>query len=418
MLENLRISFQGIRGHRMRSFLTMLGIIIGIGAIICIVSIIQGSNEQLKKNLIGSGTNSVTITFGESADYAYDMSWSAIPDGIPVLDEDTRDQLAEIDHAEDASLYRSRSGVSSIFYNSKALTSATLIGTDMHYLRSKGLIVSSGREFVNTDFTKFRKVALIDDIVSRNLFMNEDPIGKTLDIYGEPFIIVGTVEEAADSGITINSVDDWYNYSGEDESSGTVIVPDVTWPMILQYDEPQNAVVLADDTETMTSVGKDAAELLNNNVTSKTMKYYADDITQTAEDTETFKNTTNTMLLLVASISLLVGGIGVMNIMLVSVTERTREIGLKKAIGAKRKVILAQFLTEAALLTSLGGILGVLGGIVASETIAKIWSTPVAISIPAIIGSIAFSTAIGLAAGFLPARKAANLDPIIALRHE
>ena len=148
------------------------------------------------------------------------------------------------------------------------------------------------------------------------------------------------------------------------------------------------------------------------------MKYSAEDIMQQAQENQQLSESTNQQLIWFASISLLVGGIGVMNIMLVSVTERTREIGLKKAIGARKNKILAQFLTEAAVLTSLGGIIGTVTGIIFAEAINQISGVPVSISVPASIIAIAFSMLIGIVFGFVPAVKAANMDPIVALRHE
>ena len=168
----------------------------------------------------------------------------------------------------------------------------------------------------------------------------------------------------------------------------------------------------------MSEVGRKAADMLNDNLTNEDLKYRAEDISEKAEETEQLSQTTNKQLIWIASISLLVGGIGVMNIMLVSVTERTREIGLKKAIGARKNKILAQFLTEAAVLTSLGGIIGTITGIIFAEVISKVSKVPVAISIPAVIIAIAFSMLIGIIFGFVPSVKAANLDPIVALRHE
>ena len=176
--------------------------------------------------------------------------------------------------------------------------------------------------------------------------------------------------------------------------------------------------LLADSTDTMSEVGRKAADMLNDNLTNEDLKYRAEDISEKAEETEQLSQTTNKQLIWIASISLLVGGIGVMNIMLVSVTERTREIGLKKAIGARKNKILAQFLTEAAVLTSLGGIIGTITGIIFAEVISKVSKVPVAISIPAVIIAIAFSMLIGIIFGFVPSVKAANLDPIVALRHE
>ena len=168
----------------------------------------------------------------------------------------------------------------------------------------------------------------------------------------------------------------------------------------------------------MGSVGRKCADLLNANITSEDIRYKASDILEQAKQLQELSAATNQQLLWIASISLLVGGIGVMNIMLVSVTERTREIGLKKAIGARKRRILAQFLTEAAVLTSLGGILGVIAGIVLAQVISRVSQTPSAISVPAIIFSVLFSMAIGILFGLLPSIKAANLNPIDALRHE
>ena len=197
-------------------------------------------------------------------------------------------------------------------------------------------------------------------------------------------------------------------------------VPDATWPILYGYDEPQSLILKLDKVDNMTVAGKEAANILNNglNVSDDTMKYKAADLLKQAEDIQKLSQSTNTMLIWIAGISLLVGGIGVMNIMLVSVTERTQEIGLKKAIGARKGKILGQFLTEAAVLTSLGGLIGVIVGIVLAEVISKVTSTLVSISVPASILSVVFSMAIGIIFGLLPSYKAANLNPIDALRHE
>ncbi len=431
MLENIRISFQGIWSHKLRSLLTMLGIIIGIAAIITIVSTIKGTNEQIKKNLIGSGTNTVTVRLTESGDYDYQFEYSGIPSGVPVLGEEDWDKLAQIDNVKNVSFYNSREQVDYIYYNSECLQGGQLIGADINYLNTCGYIMTSGRNFMESDYTNFRKVAVIDQIVQDSLFPDESPVGKTLDIQGEPFIIIGVVKESSEFEPVINSVDDYYMYVYNDNAnSGMVIIPDVDWGMMMQYDEPQNVKLLADSTDAMSNVGKAAEDILNDGLSTsgsgagsstgetEIIKYRAKDNSQTAEDTQKLSEATNQQLIWIASISLLVGGIGVMNIMLVSVTERTREIGLKKAIGARKNRIMSQFLTEAAVLTSLGGIVGTILGIALAEVIYKISGVPVSISVPSIVIAIVFSTIIGLVFGFLPARRAANLDPIVALRHE
>lgn len=419
MLENIRLSFQGIWGHKLRSLLTTLGIIIGIAAIIAIVSTIQGTNEQIRKNLIGSGTNTVNVRLVESGDWDYDMAYSSIPSGIPVLDSEMREDLNDIDHVEDASLYTVRTAVDYIYYNDTSLQGGELIGADFHYLNTCGYVMTKGRAFTEGDYTNYRKVAVIDTTAADSLFDDENPVGKTIDIQGEPFTIIGVIEESSQFEPVIESVEDYYQYMYDDAgSSGSVIIPDTVWNIVGQYDEPQNVRLLADSTDAMSEVGRTAANLLNDSVDNETIKYSAEDIMEQAQQNEQLSESTNQQLIWTASISLLVGGIGVMNIMLVSVTERTREIGLKKAIGARKNKILAQFLTEAAVLTSLGGILGTITGIIFAEAISRISNVPVAISIPAVIIAIVFSMLIGIIFGFFPAVKAANLDPIVALRHE
>ena len=217
----------------------------------------------------------------------------------------------------------------------------------------------------------------------------------------------------------INSMEDYYRYMSDDQS-GKIIIPDQVWPVIYQYDEPQNLVVRAKSTDDMTAAGEKTADILNAmlTVSDDTVKYKGEDLLEQATQIQEISNSTNQQLIWIASISLLVGGIGVMNIMLVSVTERTGEIGLKKALGARKRRILTQFLTEAAVLTLLGGIIGVLGGIALAYIISKVSAVPVAISGVSIVIAVLFSTLIGIIFGLIPSVKAANMNPIEALRHE
>ena len=251
-----------------------------------------------------------------------------------------------------------------------------------------------------------------------SLFQGEDAIGKTIEISGEPYTVVGIADKKDGFEPVINSMDDYYTYM--QDSSGRVFIPSTTWPIVFQYDEPQSVVLRATDTDSMSSAGQAVADILNANLTvsDSTIQYKGQDLLKQAQDIQELSQSTNRMLIWIAGISLLVGGIGVMNIMLVSVTERTQEIGLKKAIGAKKGHILGQFLTEAAVLTSLGGIIGVVAGIILAEVISKVSEMPVVISVPAAIIAVAFSMGIGIIFGLLPSYKAANLKPIDALRRE
>ena len=290
----------------------------------------------------------------------------------------------------------------------------------MHYFNVNGYIVRTGRGFVEDDYTEFRKVVILDQTAASSLFQEENAVGKTIEINSEPFTVIGVAQVASQFEPVINSMDDYYTYMGYDSSSGTVFMPSSAWCIAYQYDEPQHVAVKASSVEAMTTVGKPCAEILNANLyTNDTeLKYRAKNTLETVEQQQQINESTNQQLIWIASISLLVGGIGVMNIMLVSVTERTSEIGLKKAIGAKKRMILMQFLTEAAVLTSMGGILGVAAGIGMAQAISRMADVPVAINIPATIIAVLFSMVIGLIFGFMPSIKAANLNPIDALRHE
>lgn len=417
MIENIRLSFQGIWSHKMRSFLTMLGIIIGIASIISIVSTIKGTNEQIKKNLIGSGTNTVQIQLYQG-DYQYEMLYNGLPDGIPVRDETTMEKIKSVKNVEDAAFYTSRSDYNnSVYYGNNGISGSQVFGVDNSYFTTNGLVLKSGRTFVDSDFTDFHAAAIIDADTADSLFDGENPIGKTIEISGIPFTVVGIVDEDSKFEPVINSIDEYYTYYSN-SSASRIFVPSSMWPALYSFDEPQNVAIHVSNTEAMTDAGKAVAEIMNTNVTNSEIKYQAQDLLKQAQDLQDLSSSTNSQLIWIASISLLVGGIGVMNIMLVSVTERTREIGLKKAIGAKKSRILWQFLTEAAVLTSLGGIVGVGAGIGLAAIISRVTSAPVAISVPSIIIAVVFSMVIGIIFGLLPSFKAANLNPIDALRHE
>lgn len=420
MIENIRLSFQGIWSHKMRSFLTMLGIIIGIASIISIVSTIKGTNEQIKENLIGAGNNVVRIQlYHQDYDYAYEVGNEGIPDGIPQVADDVYDAILNVDNVEAAAAYTRRTSYgNSLYYGNTELSGCEIYGIDNSYFSTCGYTVKRGRSFVPKDFRDFRAVAVIDSDTAKMLFQGEEPIGQAIEYNSIALVIVGVVEPDIKFEPVINSLEDYYTYMGN-STAGKVFLPNSIWPSLFAYDEPQEVAVRASSTDTMSAVGKEVADLLNTQVTNTdNISYRAEDTLKTAQELQDLSNATNQQLIWIAGISLLVGGIGVMNIMLVSVTERTREIGLKKAIGAKRGRILWQFLTEATVLTSLGGIFGVGAGIGLAEFISWRTSAPVAISIPAIFLAVLFSIVIGVLFGLLPSIKAANLNPIDALRHE
>ena len=417
MFENVSLALQGVWAHKLRSVLTMLGIIIGIASIITIVSTIRGTNEQIKQNLIGQGSNVVNVNLLQG-DYPADLGYSPLPEGVVPITEEKRASLDELDGVKETSLYCQRQWTDGIYYKNTSFN-GNLLGVDSHYLSVNDYGVLYGRGFVEEDYTQCRKVVILDTKAAKTLFNGENPVGSTMEIQQEPFTVIGVVSARNTREPTINNLQDYWMYA--DSSSGTVLCPLSCWSTIYRYDEPQCVAVRAHSTDDMTKAGNNVATALNDSqitVQGGDFSYKANDLLQQASDLQSLSESANSQLIWIAGISLLVGGIGVMNIMLVSVTERTREIGLKIAIGARQKRILWQFLTEAGVLTSIGGLLGVAVGIGLAYMLSKVMGTPVAISAGACLIAVAFSMVIGVVFGLMPAVKASKLNPIEALRHE
>ena len=415
MFENIRLAFRGIWTHKLRSFLTMLGIIIGIAAIIAIVSTIEGTNQQIKENLIGSGSNTVDIQLYQN-DWPMDLSYTEPPYGIPCVSDSVLDEIRSLSEVKSASRYASRQIYDGVYYQNNMMNGGYVKGVEPDFFSTANLTVKEGRLFTSDEANSFKKVCIVDSAVVEDLLQNEAPIGKVLEIGGDAYVVIGVVESRSTFEPTIKTVADYQTYM-QDET-GTVYIPLKDWPISYRYDEPENVLVKATSTDDMTAAGKKTADIINDSIspTDDTIKYQSKDLLEQAQQLQQLSSSTNSMLIWIAAISLLVGGIGVMNIMLVSVTERTAEIGLKKAIGARKGKIMGQFLTEAAVLTSMGGVLGVVCGIGLAQIISVMSGTPVAISWPAAIIAVVFSMVIGIVFGILPSHQAANLNPIDALR--
>ena len=421
MLENIRLSLQGIFSHKVRSILTMLGIIIGIAAIIAIVSTIKGTNEQIKNNLIGSGNNTVQVQLYQG-DGTYDFGYQSPPANVPVLPQSVKEKIAEVADVESVSFYRSRSYCDNVFYRNTAFNGA-MYGVDSTDFDTAGYHVQAGRGFTEKEYTDNRKAVILDNIAVKSLFSGESPIGQVIDIQGEPFTIVGVVTESSAFEPVINSEEDYWTYMGS--SGGKMFIPTNSWPIVYQYDEPENCLAKAADTDSMPAVGKKVADLMNATIQSTgssdseaKIQYKSEDLLGQAKSLQELSSSTNTMLIWIASISLLVGGIGVMNIMLVSVTERTREIGIRKSLGARTGSILLQFLSESAIITLLGGLIGILIGVAGAFGICSLIGFTAKVSVGTVLGASMFSSAVGIFFGIYPAKKAAKLSPIEALRHE
>ena len=418
MSENIRLAFKGIWSHKLRSILTMLGVIIGIASIIAIISTIKGTNEQIMQNLIGAGNNNVNVQLSQG-EQEYYMD-AGPPENVAPVSQEQIDEIRQMDAVADASFYLVRNYAEGITAGVNSLSNGSIRGIDLHYLSTVGLVVSSGRPFMKSDYTRFRKVALMDETAANLLFPGKDPVGRVIEIQTEPFVVVGIIHKSDQFQPVIENLQDYETY--HQEESGQVLIPDADWPTIYSYDEPQNCVVRAASTDQMSSVGKAVEKVMQKSVggtkNSESASYKAEDLLEKARNKQELANSTNSLLIWIALISLLVGGIGVMNIMLVSVTERTSEIGLKKALGARNSRILVQFLTEAVVLTGMGGIIGVISGIILAAVISRVAGTPMAISVPWIFISVLVSMGIGVIFGLLPSVRAARLNPIDALRRE
>ena len=398
----------------------MLGIIIGIASIIAISSTIMGTNEQIKQNLVGAGNNTVEVALYQG-DYVLDPSYQQVPEYVTPLDSSILIEITKIKEVEDASLFFRRDAYGMIWYGSEGLNQGSVYGVDDRFMAVNGYVIRSGRNLLPEDFKKYNKVALIDRTVSETLFMGQNPINQTIEINSEPYVVVGEFTQSSAFTPTITSIDDYFTYT--DHSGGKVLIPASTWPTLFAYDQPSSVVVRASSTDAMTEAGKQTAAVLNKTLTDSgdvtyNVTYKSKDLLEQAKKLQELSSATNRQLIWIASISLLVGGIGVMNIMLVSVTERTPEIGLKKALGARKRRISSQFLTEAGVLTCIGGILGIVVGIGLAYMVSRVSGVPIFISWYIVAATVIFSFIVGLFFGAVPAVQAARLNPIDALRRE
>ncbi len=426
MIENIRLALRGIIHHKMRSFLTMLGVIIGIASILAIVSIVEGTSRKLEKSLVGSGNNVVNVEvvndnnpdMPASEDY---YSADSVPSGFKPISDNTLKTVKSMEHVKDASVFYSRTygGNTSIYYRNQSLGSPVLYGVDANYFHTIDSALDSGRVFSNKEAKSSKKLCVIDTKTASYLFgSSKNAVNKIIEIGPEPFQIIGVINHTPGKKEDYESESDYYNATYTSGGSGAVYVPYGSWSLIGYFDEPQSIAIQTDETKNMQETGTQVSDLLNSFNTSTSAQYAAISSARDADGLKQLTSALTALLVSIASLSLLVGGIGVMNIMLVSVSERTPEIGLKKALGARPKVIMNQFLTEAAVLTSVGGILGIILGIAAGRLIALFLSLDFAISIPWMLIAFGFSVGIGILFGFLPAHKAAKMNPIDALHRE
>lgn len=398
VMESFKIALSSIWNHKIRSILTMLGIIIGVCAVIIIVAIGTGAKNQLTDDLFGADKNIIELYYEPfPTEDGSEMMW--------IEPEITSTDLAEIQNIPGVSVAMGiNNGWGTLIHNEKQME-LEIIGVGRDYFYGKNIQVIEGRPFTEQDNDNMNRVIMIDDYTRDKLFKDdEDIIGEIVEISGNPYKLVGVYK---------STIPEEYRW---DQGEG--LMPRTLNGMMFGASEIQQIQILASSAETLTETAEMASARLTELKNLEDGMYTYWDMSEYEEEFQSFYLTITLVIGSIAGISLLVGGIGVMNIMLVSVTERTREIGLRKAIGATRRRILSQFLIEAMTITLLGGLIGIgiamLGTMIASQFLPF---TAVVSPVVVLIGA-GFSALIGIVFGILPASKASKLSPIDALRHE
>jgi len=401
----LNEAWQAMNANRLRTFLTMLGMLIGVAAVILMLAIGRGAQSQVEESINSMGSNLFIVLSGSTSAGGVRMG-SGASSTLTMADAQSVAELPDV-----AAVAPVVPGSAQIVYGVNNWSTAVM-GATPDFLQVRSWPVSSGFPFSETDVRSATRVALLGETVVQNLFGDEDPVGKTIRIRQSPYVVLGVLSAKGQS------------LDGRDQDD-TVVVPITTAQRKLFGSQFQGSIrfmlVQANSLAAMVHLEKNINELLrqrhhlqentDNDFTVRNMTAVANAAAQTAQ-------TMSLMLGAIASISLLVGGIGIMNIMLVSVTERTREIGIRMAIGARERDILMQFLLEAMVISVSGCMIGVLLGVGSAVLINTLIQTPVVITLQSVVMAFLVAAGIGIFFGFYPANKAARLKPIDALRYQ
>lgn len=400
--ESFLMAWASLIANKMRSILTMLGIIIGVAAVIALVSIGNGVKQDIQNSISSLGSNLLMVMPGAPRTPGVRPSAGSMK-SLKVSDYE---EISKLDGVRAASPMTNGSYV--VIYQNKNWTTS-VSGVSYNYLDVNNWSMKSGRFLSEKNVQNRERVAVVGKTVVKNLFGDEDPVGAEIRVKNIPFRIIGVLNSKG-SGAMGNDQDDM------------VIIPYTTaMERVEGVDYLRMIYVVGKDENGIDRLQSDIENLLRVRHGIKDTNLDDFNIQNMNSIMETMEETTGTLTLFlgaVAAISLVVGGIGIMNIMLVSVTERTREIGVRKALGATYSVIVTQFLIEAVVISLMGGIIGIILGIGSSKLIGMASGMSTVISIPTIVMSFAFSMAIGLIFGIYPARKAAKLNPIDALHYE
>jgi putative ABC transport system permease protein len=408
VLLSARIAFRTLRVNRLRSGLTMLGVMIAVATVIMMVAVGAGAQARVAEQVQSLGSNVINVWARSQAVGGVRIGAGSQPS---VTEEDAATIQREIPLVVAAAPY-SRGSVQAVYGNQNWLT--VLVGVTPEFLPVRNWRVTVGRTISQPDVDVAAKVVLIGQVVAERLFGNEDAVGQVIRIQKVPFTVIGVLEQKGQTT--------W----GQDQDD-QVLIPLSTAKRKVLGPHPANGRAVGSISIKIREAGlmKAAEEEIRGVLRQchRLQPHQEDDftlhnLTEVLESQQVASRVLSTLLAAIASVSLLVGGIGIMNIMLVSVAERTREIGLRIAVGARARDIVAQFLVEAVMLSLIGGLIGIGVGVAGSYAIAYFAGWQTVIQPDVILAALGLAAAIGILSGFYPARKAAGLDPIEALRHE